>query len=296
MQAANLEQTLNQAGIKGPLGTGLAVTDVAANTVLQLLPLLAPLEIGAQKGADILATNTERVVLSPEQLSEIASRDLSDLSPTQQAVGERFQQIAQTAADQGKSMTVDARAPATSVPGKVATAIGGKNLAPFAQITEGGAPIAGPETPTPKTPIPTEAPGTAMVPQAQPSAATPGFWDNFGVPAAEQTEAPVRVGTKTLLNPQAQEAAGLNIGKADMRSIIDESLAFSDSQQEKNYQQFKQIYAYAGANPPEDYQKFLDTHPGSDNLFYSQDAGSRKFLITSWTGIKIPNSSIKATN
>jgi len=147
-QASETEQNLNQAGVKGKAATGLAVTGVAANAVLNLLPFLAPFEKGAQGLADNLATNSEKVTLSPEQLQELATRPLADaqgneLVGAQKAVGERVQQMAKFYAEKGQSVTLDARAPAESVPGKIATAIGGKNQAPFLSIEEGGTPVEG---------------------------------------------------------------------------------------------------------------------------------------------------------
>lgn len=145
-QAVDTENSLNQAGIKGKTATGLSVVGAAANTVLNLLPLLAPTELGAKTVVDNLATNSEKVILSPEQLQSIASRSLDHLTPEQQAVGERFQQVARQSAEQGKSLTLDARTSPTSITGKIAKALGGENKAPFATLSEGGSPIKTPDS------------------------------------------------------------------------------------------------------------------------------------------------------
>ena len=194
-QAAETETALNKAGVKGKLATGLAVTGVAANTVLNLLPFLAPFEDFAQSAADKAATNSLEVTLSPDQLSKMATSDLVDsegksLVGQQKIVGEKFQEVAKFYADKGQSLTVDARAPAESVTGKIATALGGENKAPFATLTEGGKPI---EAPTPFShetlPALTESNQTAISPFAheetiQPSAGVSPF-------AHEQTPVPI---------------------------------------------------------------------------------------------------------
>lgn len=176
-QSAELEQNLNKAGVKGKAGTALAVTGVAANAVLNLLPFLAPFEDFAQGAADNLATNSTKVVLSPEQLQEFASRSLADangeqLVGLQRAIAERFQQMAKTVGESGKSLTIERAAEPESVAGKIAKAFGGKNQAPAAKFSVGGAPIAGAEdqaisrvTPFSEAPIET-APSREVAPFA----------------------------------------------------------------------------------------------------------------------------------
>ncbi len=201
MQAAETETALNAAGVKGKTATTLAVTGVAANAVLNLLPFLAPFEEGAQGLADKLATNSKEIVLSPEQLQEIASRDMSGLVGQKKVFAEKVQEMAKFYADKGQSLTIDARTPAETVSGKVATAIGGENKAPFLAISEGGKPIEGAapfahETPT--TPLLTafshEAPAEA------PEAVNPFVHEDLIQTPAEQSafaheQAPIPTGT-----------------------------------------------------------------------------------------------------
>ncbi len=141
VSAANdYEQALKAKGVEGHTATGLAVTGAAAEVVGNLLPLLAPLEASAQEAADSLATASKTATLSPEQLGDLAKADLSSLPADQQAVGERLQPMFQDAADQGKSLTIDARTQPETIPGKIAKAIGGENKAPFMSVSEAETP------------------------------------------------------------------------------------------------------------------------------------------------------------
>lgn len=166
--AADYNDALEKFGIKGKTASGLAVVGAAGNLVMSLLPLLAPAELEAQSLANKLATNSAKVVLSPEELSAISRADFaaadsapltdaitnhlvdadgkplsgSMLENVQRKIVDKFKQLADFASKEGRSITVERAVEPESTTGKIAQAIGGKNQAEPIKIRVGGTPIA----------------------------------------------------------------------------------------------------------------------------------------------------------
>lgn len=260
----------------------------------------------AKSTADQLATSSSKTILSPTQLQEFSRRPLVDengkpLTGDERFVAQRFQQVAKSIGDEGRSLTLERATDPNTLAGKIAKKLGGENQAPALHGSIGGSPLEGPvadtvtdvvpyeggsrQAPTLREQLgvdvsslggPKEAPIIPMHEQLGLTAASDG---NIGAPAQAPTlREQLMANQAPTIDPQVQKYNDIVQQKYGTDSVIsaDDAKETYPDYNGTNSDKFQKLGSDFAMKR---YQELLDTRQGQGNnavLFLTGGTGAGK--------------------